>query len=308
MKTRILRHIQVFFDTIGRMWRTPIPTLMTFFVIGVAITLPVFLLQIAQSAEQVSNTWQGRPQLTLVLKFDDEGAASDERALNLGESLLQDERVEDVNYISPLEGLIEFKRTSGFGDVLDALPDSPLPPILVVFPHIDKPPQDIAALVTELENWPNVEEVHHDIIWLKRLTAILDLVRTSGIILSILMIGGVLLIVSNSIRLGISSRRDEIEIIDQIGGDHNFIRRPFLYYGFLQALGGALCAIAMTNTALYFLNQPLTRLAELYGTNLYIPLMGLKACLLVILLVVSLGWIAARVTVGNYLRKLDVFR
>lgn len=308
MQTRLLRHTQVLFDTAGRMWRTPIPSIMTFFVIGIAITLPLFLLQIAQSAEQVSNTWQGRPQLTIVLKFDAQGEDLDKQALTLGERILEDERVESVNYISPFEGLIEFKRTSGFGDVLDALPDSPLPPILVVFPHVDKAPQEITSLVAELGNWPNIQEVHHDIVWLKRLTAILDLIRISGVILSLMMVGGVLLIISNSIRLGIASRRDEIEIIDQIGGDHNFIRRPFLYYGFLQGLGGALCAILMTNSALYFLNKPLMRLAELYGTKLYIPLLDIGACLLVILVVVTLGWMAARITIGSYLRKLDVFR
>ena len=42
---------------------------------------------------------------------------------------------------------------------------------------------------------------------------------------------GVCLIVGNTIRLAIESRRAEIEVVKLVGGTDAFVRRPFLYLG-----------------------------------------------------------------------------
>jgi cell division transport system permease protein len=123
-------------------------------------------------------------------------------------------------------------------------------------------------------------------------------------VLSILMATGVILIISNTVRLGIVNRSEEIEIIDQIGGTGAFIRRPFLYYGVLQGIAGALAAILIANSALLALSTPVERLAKLYDSNLRINWIEFDLLWVVLLTTAVLGWLAARVTAGNYLRKM----
>ena len=38
--THLLRHLQVLFDTLGRMWKTPLPMLATLGMLGIAMALP----------------------------------------------------------------------------------------------------------------------------------------------------------------------------------------------------------------------------------------------------------------------------
>ena len=100
------------------------------------------------------------------------------------------------------------------------------------------------------------------------------------------------------------NRSEEIEIIDQIGGTSAFIQRPFLYYGMLQGIAGALAAILIANSALLVLSKPVERLAKLYDSNLRINWIEFDLLWVVLLTTAVLGWVAARVTAGNYLRKL----
>ena len=305
MRTYVLRHLQVFFDTIGRMAKSPLPTLITISVIGIAIALPLILLKISNSFETITGQWQGNPELTVFMSNLDAAGKhsdySDENAVDLGHKLLQIPTIKDVEYISPEQAIIEFKSTSGLGDILDGMVENPLPPILIVFPETDLNSDDVRALVTQLESMYEVDSISYDQQWLERLSAIIQLFRYGVGILSCLMGVAVLLIVSNSIRIGILNRSDEIQIIDQIGGTAAFIRRPFLYYGALQGICGALFSLIISNIALYILSAPVETLTELYQSNFKIGWTSLTTNILVIALAAVLGWLAARITVGSYL-------
>ena len=115
---------------------------------------------------------------------------------------------------------------------------------------------------------------------------------------------GILLVISNTIRLGIINRAAEIEIIDQVGGTHAFIRRPFLYAGAVQCLLGALLAWGLTNITLYILATPVARLALLYESDFRIGWIGPTIALLVVVIAVLLGLIASRFTVDRHLGSL----
>jgi cell division transport system permease protein len=55
-----------------------------------------------------------------------------------------------------------------------------------------------------------------------------------------------LLIVSNTIRLAVLSRRDELEILSLVGASRAFVNTPFLLEGLLQgALGGAVALVVL---------------------------------------------------------------
>ena len=89
---------------------------------------------------------------------------------------------------------------------------------------------------------PEADLVQEDLQWVRRFNAILEIVRGSVLLASVLLAAAVLVIVGNTIRLDIESRRDEIIIIKLIGGTDGFVRRPFLYTGIWYGLAGGLLA------------------------------------------------------------------
>jgi cell division transport system permease protein len=306
MKTLVLRHLQVLFDTLGRMAQNPLPTSMTIAVLGIAIALPLMLFKISESIGHISGQWQGNPRITIFLQFPESNDATsiDVAALDFGRELLRNPGIRDIEYTSPEQALQEFRQSSGLGGMLDDLRENPLPPMLTVFPEVDLDNKQVEALIVRLSEHPEVHTISYDQLWLERLTAIIGLLRHAVMVLSILMAIGVILIISNTVRLGIVNRSEEIEIIDQIGGTSAFIQRPFLYYGVLQGIAGALAAILIANSALLVLSKPVERLAKLYDSNLRINWIEFELLWVVLLTTAVLGWVAARVTAGNYLRKL----
>ena len=74
-------------------------------------------------------------------------------------------------------------------------------------------------------------------------------------------------VVGNTIRLEIDGRRAEIEVTKLVGGSNAFVRRPFLYSGLWQGLGGGLLAVALIAAGLAALEPFVARLAAAYGSH-----------------------------------------
>jgi cell division transport system permease protein len=78
---------------------------------------------------------------------------------------------------------------------------------------------------------------------------------------------GVLVIIGNSIRLAIHSRREEIIVVKLVGGTDAYVRRPFLYFGMLQGLFGALVAGIMLIIGFWWLGGSVENISQLYGSH-----------------------------------------
>lgn len=309
MKVFVFRHLQVLFDTIGRLSKAPLATLMTISVLGVAIALPLMLFKFSESLNSVTGQWQGNSQLTIFVKLPDGISSDDHQQINeitisFGQGLFAISSVHDIEYMSPDQAMEDFQSWSGFGDVLESLPENPLPPVVIVYPEPSLTTEEISKLATQLSAMPEVDSISYDQAWLQRLSAIIDLFVQGVLVFTVLMSLGVILIISNTVRLEIINRASEIEIVEQIGGTNSFIRRPFLYYGVVQGLAGGLLAMLIANAAIFVINKPVEKLANLYQSELRIEWIDFDLTWIVILSASVLGWFAARMTSGSYLRKL----
>ena len=296
------RHLQVFFDTLGRLWQSPIASAMTTLVIAIAISLPLVLFQIVTSIDALTRGWSTAPQISVFLKGRVQGVDVD--PVESGQTLLENPMVEDVQYVSPEQGLNEFEEITGFRQAIEALPENPLPPLLIVFPATGDDSAASTELARQMMELPFVDTAVYDQEWLVRIGAIVDAVRRGVIILAVLMCAGILMVISNTVRLGITNRASEIEIIDQVGGTGAFIRRPFLYTGALQCLLGVLAAWVISNITIALLARPISRLAGLYQSEFNFGLIGPMPVLTVALVTTVLGVLVSRITVDRYLHNL----
>jgi cell division transport system permease protein len=129
-------------------------------------------------------------------------------------------------------------------------------------------PEQVRRFATQLYNHQGVEEVDYDLLWIERLTAIIDMLRALG-----LFIGGALVVASiftifNVIKLTVYGRQEEIGIMRLVGATHAYIRGPFVVEGMLQgSLGGAVALGLLYATHELFLRKTLASFQLLTGAE-----------------------------------------
>ncbi len=302
MRAYLLRHVQVLLASLGQLARMPGSTIMSVGVIGITLALPGLLYLLVANAERVSSEWHGGSHVSLFLH----DTVDNDQARKLAAQLAKRMDVDLVRVVSAEQALSEFKELSGFGEALDALPANPLPSLLVVIPKAQYgQPTTLEKMVLELKSLPAVELAQLDMEWVQRFHVILTLTRRALIVLSVLLALAVLLIVSNTIRLAIVNRREEIEIIQLIGGTDRFIRRPFLYSGMLQGFLGGGLAIVLIALCLHLLRPPIQVLASLYGSGFRVVGLSVVESLTVLAIGMVLGWLASRWSVGRHLTRMQ---
>lgn len=297
-----IAHCRAFFASLGKLLRSPFSSIMTILVIGVALALPSSLFVLLNNVKIVGQGWDKGSQISLYLNQDSDQTDIDKIIGNL--KLRSD--VAFVEYISPEQGLTDFKNHSGYGEVLEHLPSNPIPPVIEVYPDTRlQSPELVENLLRDLEQLPTVENAQLDMQWLKRLYAFIQLGQRGVMALVLLFSLGVLLIIGNTIRLLTHSQRKEIAVIKLIGGTNAFIRRPFLYTGILYGLFGGLTAWLFVEMELFWLQTPVSKLSGAYGSQF--QLLGLGSAKLFLLLLVStlLGFLGSWVAVSRQMSAYD---
>jgi cell division transport system permease protein len=298
----LTRHAQVALNSLGRLYRAPMASLMTAAVIGIALALPSGLYLLTANLQRLSTQWDGGANLSLFLRHD----VSVAQAQALQRKLQSWPEIEQLQLITPQQALSEFRELSGFGDALDVLDENPLPAVLAVKPARSAAgTASAAALVERLQALPEVELAQLDLQWVKRFNAIVDIVRRSIWVLATLLALAVLLIVGNTIRLEIQNRREEIEITKLIGATGAFIRRPFLYSGLWYGLGGALLAAVLVELAFLQLDTPVRQLAGLYQSGFRLQTLSFGDSVNLLGFGAFLGLLGAWLAVGRHLAAVE---
>jgi len=302
VQTYFARHAQVALNSLGRLYRAPLASLMTAAVIGIALALPSGLYLLTGNLQRLSTQWDGSANLSLFLHK----SVSDADTQALQKKLAKWPEIETLRLITPEQALAEFRELSGFGDVLDTLDENPLPAVIAVKPvqeHSDA--ASAAALLDKLRSLPEVELAQLDLQWVKRFNAIVDIVRRSIWVMAALLGLAVLLIIGNTIRLEIQNRRDEIEITKLIGATNIFIRRPFLYSGLWYGISGAILAGMLVEFAFIQLHGPVRQLAGLYQSGFTLQTLSLLDTLILLGSGAALGLLGARLAVGRHLAAIE---
>jgi len=260
------------------MTRQPLASALTIAVIGIALAMPTGLNVIVQNGRAIAGGWDNIRDFSVYLR----PATPIEQAIRLRDQLDESSMVESVRLISANDALVEFSDDPEFGGLLGTLKQNPLPHTIVVRPTTDATPADLQELESSLSQRTDVDLVKLDTDWVKRLNAMLDLARRGVWIAAVMLVGAVIVIIGNTIRLDIQNRRAEIEVAKLLGASDGFVRRPFLYTGFWYGVLGGSFALLLLAISLWLLSGPIERLAGLYGSS-FRPL-GVDAATVLIIL------------------------
>ena len=295
-------HLQTFFASLGRLSRTPFNFMMTIGVIGITLSLPAGMMVAIDNFKAVSGTISLNHNMSVFLKV----SATKDDANKLLAQLTENPKVSSTTLIDKQAALDEFKQYSGFNAALNLVEKNPLPHVIQLTPHTDfTNTRALEILLAEINQNPLVDNAQLDMTWMKRLNALLSIAQRSITLITLLLGIAVLLIVSNTIRLELQNRREEIEITRLVGATQAFIRRPFIYSGFWYGLFGGILACLLVQLSLWILDGPTSTLSNLYGSGFDLHYLSFSNMLNWLVFSVLLGITGSWIVVSQHLSTLE---
>ena len=298
MKIWVTHHRDAALLALRRLAGAPVNSLLSLLAIGVALALPAGGQMLLANALQLAGTNSAVPQISIFMAGNAERRAATEIESRLGKY----GGVKQVRFLSREETLARMKTNPALREVIEALPANPFPDAFVVTATDDRPVA-MEKLAAEFRQWPKVEHVQLDSAWVRRLDALLKLGRTAIILLGALLGAGLIAISFSIIRMQILTHRAEIEVSQLLGATDGFIQRPFLYYGVLLGIGGAVVAWLLVGAAVYGLRAPLGELVRLYDLSLALQTLDARDSSLLLGFASGLGWLGALISLRQHLDR-----
>ena len=228
-----------------------------------------------------------RQEIKVILYLRD--GISEKEIASLHEKLRDQPGVSNVTYISKEKALEDFRRALEGRDILlRGLGDNPLPASFeLMLEKMFQSSEAIQRVARQLEVLKGVDDIQYGREWGENVNAVLEMVRVGSTLIGLILGLAAVVIISNTIRLTVLSRLEDIEVLQLIGATRAYIQMPFLLEGaFLGLTGGAVSILLLR--AVYELAK--SRLAETSGfLGGAIPLTFLPAPWLVLFLAVGAG-------------------
>ncbi len=298
-------HQKTLLESFIRLLHDPLASMMTMMVIAIALSLPGGLYVGLKNVHSITNQWDKQSIISLYLFANVE----DTKALSLSHQLSSRSDIVNVMYVSKEEGMRYFEKSNGYEEILSALPENPLPIVLQVIPSYEVTIETLPNLESLRDELAGVQEVEYaelDAQWLHRLASLLSFGERFVYALSLLLICAVLLIVGNTIRMAVESRRDEVLVMKLVGATDGFIRRPFLYMGFWFGILGGILACTTILLVSWWVSTPAERIIALYQSDFTLQSFNADEVVLCLTMSAFVGVIGAWIAVNRHISDIEL--
>ena len=243
--------------------------------------------------------------VAITVFFDEE--ATDAQIKKIGDELKSQDGVLKVNFVSADEAWDSFK-DEYFGDAKELADgfkdDNPLSGsdnYEVYMSDVSKQ-KDVVSYAEKLDG---VSKVNKSDVVAKTLTSVNRLIYYVSIVLIGILLAVSIFLISNTVTMGITVRREEIAIMKYIGAKDGFVRAPFIIEGLVIGLIGAVIPLVI----LYFVYDKavayvMTKFSLLNNIIEFLPVTTVYRTLLPVGLIlgVGIGFIGSAFTIREHLR------
>lgn len=237
--------------------------LLSIFSVGVAFVCLVTALLVVVNVQHVQNRWQHIGKLSVYLQAKIEP----ERLNALDQALRATPGVSGVRYVSSEEARRDLM-SDHVDDTLAALPEQAFPSSLEVDTAESLPLEARERIAQQLQALPGVESVETYANWSSRLASVFSGGVTAAAVLTLIVLGAVVSVVSSTIRMALQKRHVEVEVLKLIGATDSYVRGPFVVEGAAQGALGALVALSLVGALYSFIRGAFeTHLTALLGVN-----------------------------------------
>lgn len=261
----------------------------TLLLVGVLLSI---LLNVNKVASDVQNDVEVRV-------FIDRKTTKTEQQ-DLKKKLAKIDGVKSISYSSRKKELSNVVGSYGKEFRLFSGDDNPLYDVYVVKTET---PKDTIKVAKKADQYQNVYQAQYGGASAKKLFRLVSGVRRWGVIISILLLFVAVFLISNTIRLTILSRRNEISIMRLVGATNSYIRWPFILEGAWTGLFGSIIPLLVVDFSYGWMYKVIT--ASLHSTNIALLLPHtflLEIDLLLILIGIVIGALGAGLSMGRFLK------
>jgi cell division transport system permease protein len=262
-------------------------------------TVGTFIL-VVMNIEQLAQRWTQEVQVVAYLKqpVPTQGLAAKLKDLK------QIKQVADVRYVSPAEAMQRFKdRLEEDAELLSGVEPDLLPASFELSLHAgDRHQQAVLAVIDQLEKRLQVDDLSYGQNWLERFNSFVGMLRYVGMVLGGLLLLAALFIVSNTIKLTLYARRDELEIMALVGATMRFIKVPFLLEGAIQGLLGGLLSLIFLSLSFYLLVAPGLQALWLTPVDFTLVFLSLQQQAILVAAGVLLGMLGSLSSLRRFVR------
>ncbi len=232
---------------VSEAWRSLGANLSTTFAAMMTVLIGMFLLGLLIALGTLTLSWSNhvKHEISMRIEFkmnsDKGGQATTAQENAVARSLQSNPLVGSMKFISKSVALEQMRKSQPA--LVDSVPWNPFPDVLEVTP---KQGENVGKLYASLHPLaPGVETVLRDTRDSNRILRFAHWVEAIFLIAVAILLVSASLLIANTIRLSIFSRRREIEVMKLVGATNWFVRGPFMIEGLLCGLGGAALAVLL---------------------------------------------------------------
>lgn len=241
----------------------------------ISISMVLLLVGLAAmllvNAKGISGYFKENMQVSVMMKQ----TVSEEDALAYQADLEQERYIRSTQFVSKEQGRREMADMLG-DDFLDVFETSPIPVSIDVTLKAEYVSADSLEVVkNEISVSPLVDEVVYQSSLVDALNANLSKISlVLGIFIALLLFISFVLI-NNTVRLSVYSRRFTIHTMKLVGATRSFIRAPFLVQAAFQGVFAAFVAIIALTVMMYFMRSGFEQLFEIFRVDLLLTVFGI---------------------------------
>ncbi|MCG2585343.1 permease-like cell division protein FtsX [Massilia sp. TS11] len=305
MRSWLRQHGFALSAALASLRRAPGSFVLNVVVVATALALPFMGLTLLDNVRPMSEQLSVDPEISVFVQQ----SATREQAQALAAPLRQIVGAHKAKIVfNPREQALESLKTrSGLSDVLATLGENPLPDSYVIKLEAFGNAAEAASIdryAEQMRALPAVETVQVDSSWVKRLAALLHLLRLGLLLLAATLGVVVVAVVFNTIRLQVLTQREEIAVARLLGATDGFIHRPFYYTGALLGLAAGAVALGAVSLALKPLNAAIADFARLYASEFQLAPLGAAGLAGLLAVAAVLGLLGAMLSVRHHLSRL----
>lgn len=250
------------------------------------------------NANEIINSWKKGIRIMAYLK----PGVPEVKIPELKQKIKRINGIQDIRFIPKSKALqLLKKQMKRQSSLFENLKENPLPDAFEIRLIASSQNQDeVEIIATRLESFPQVDEVEYGKRWLGRFTNFFNLFRLTGYAMGGLFFMATVLIVANTIRLMLYSRREEVEIMRLVGATDRFIKAPFYIQGLIQGAFGGIIGITILFITFMFISSSVD---QGFSPGLFtIKFLSPGAFFGIILCSMFVGWIGCYISLKQFLK------